>query len=499
MYHYLYKIYFQRIKKNFSNSENFVIKCLDFFEIMDTNYNGFLDIDQALKCMRVIEISNGFLKHNYNTYKHRFNNKHKNEMEKIRAEIKRFNAESDNLGINKKIGSLWDELDIATKLWRQENCKFYFKDILNIIASNPNINNFYIKNINKFLRNFSTICCCGNMINVHKISDCYENRSVICDFTNQKILNDETLHCHRKSYYHPFGFDIDININDRYIEDKIKRNLVNKIYFKLREINSDNKDIIEDNNVSIHYQDNGEYKKLKYKYHQFCKDILKETTTLYVCCKNELISLLENNNEMSSLNLSSVIKLKCKLYSYKRIMKTSPYWYEHTKSTVEKINKLIDEQERFINNLEPYPFMFENKEKKQIFVDKCRNTYHNYNINIKLKLLDLQNQNDLSYDILGKDSFKEYWELLEKVDLLMYKFYESIEILENATVNSELLDYEIIESNNLENIEDKICTICQDDVTNEMFTVKLKKCSHYFHQKCIDNWLIRSNTCPLCR
>ena len=82
---------------------------------------------------------------------------------------------------------------------------------------------------------------------------------------------------------------------------------------------------------------------------------------------------------------------------------------------------------------------------------------------------------------------------------MRYQFYESIETLENATVNNELLDYEIIEYSNLENNEDKLCTICQDDIANELFVVKLKKCSHYFHKKCIDNWLIRSNTCPLCR
>ena len=497
MYHPFYKIYFKRIKSNFEKSDNFVVKCLDFFEIMDKNYNGFLDTEQTLRCIRLIEIKNGFVKHNYNTYKYRFNNKHKNEMEKIRSEIKDSNIKSNNLyTIN--IGRLWDELDIATQLWKEETSKFYFKDILNIMISNPNISNFYIKNVNKFLNNRSTICSCGNIINVHKIVDCYESQSVVCDFSNQRILNDETLHCNRDSNCHPYGFDININVNDKYIEDKIKRNLVNKIYFKLREINSDNKDRIEDDNISINYQDNDEYKELKYKYHQFCKDILKETIILYLCCKNEIISLMENGNEINRYS-SSIIKLKCKLYTYKRIMKTNKDWYENTKYTVKEIINLLIKYENFVNNLEPYPFMFENKEEKQIFIDKIRHTNSNHNKDIKMKLLDLQNQNDLSYDILGRDSFKDYWEILDKFDMLMYKFYESIEILENATVNNELLDYEIIESSNVENIEDKICTICQDDVTNEMFLVKLEKCSHYFHKKCIDNWLIRSNTCPLCR
>ena len=41
-------------------------------------------------------------------------------MEKIRYEIKNFNINSDKLHINKKIGPLWDELDIAKKSWIEE-------------------------------------------------------------------------------------------------------------------------------------------------------------------------------------------------------------------------------------------------------------------------------------------------------------------------------------------------------------------------------------------
>ena len=40
MYHPFYKIYFKRIKSNFEKSENFVVNCLDFFEIMDSPITG---------------------------------------------------------------------------------------------------------------------------------------------------------------------------------------------------------------------------------------------------------------------------------------------------------------------------------------------------------------------------------------------------------------------------------------------------------------------------
>ena len=49
------------------------------------------------------------------------------------------------------------------------------------------------------------------------------------------------------------------------------------------------------------------------------------------------------------------------------------------------------------------------------------------------------------------------------------------------------------------NINSAFCTICQENYENTD-NIKLLKCSHLYHCKCIDQWLLNcSNLCPICR
>jgi hypothetical protein len=43
------------------------------------------------------------------------------------------------------------------------------------------------------------------------------------------------------------------------------------------------------------------------------------------------------------------------------------------------------------------------------------------------------------------------------------------------------------------------CLICMDKYKIGEFKRLLPKCSHYFHKKCIDKWLKKKCTCPVCR
>lgn len=43
-----------------------------------------------------------------------------------------------------------------------------------------------------------------------------------------------------------------------------------------------------------------------------------------------------------------------------------------------------------------------------------------------------------------------------------------------------------------------ICSICCDNYENDDECI-ITKCNHIYHKKCIDVWLNKNNTCPICR
>ncbi|KAM3353403.1 hypothetical protein ACQJBY_024517 [Aegilops geniculata] len=43
------------------------------------------------------------------------------------------------------------------------------------------------------------------------------------------------------------------------------------------------------------------------------------------------------------------------------------------------------------------------------------------------------------------------------------------------------------------------CSVCLQDFGSRQFVRALPQCQHIFHVRCIDDWLQRNSTCPLCR
>ncbi len=43
------------------------------------------------------------------------------------------------------------------------------------------------------------------------------------------------------------------------------------------------------------------------------------------------------------------------------------------------------------------------------------------------------------------------------------------------------------------------CPVCLESITNAKKSAVLKKCGHSYHFKCLNNWLEKSHSCPLCR
>ena len=64
-------------------------------------------------------------------------------------------------------------------------------------------------------------------------------------------------------------------------------------------------------------------------------------------------------------------------------------------------------------------------------------------------------------------------------------------------INDVLKNYIYIKKD--DEIIGKKCLICMDKFKHKEYKRILPGCKHYFHKKCIDKWLKKNSTCPICR
>ncbi|XP_076922952.1 NEP1-interacting protein 2-like [Bidens hawaiensis] len=53
--------------------------------------------------------------------------------------------------------------------------------------------------------------------------------------------------------------------------------------------------------------------------------------------------------------------------------------------------------------------------------------------------------------------------------------------------------------NSIDQIDETNCAICLQDFEKKEEGRELPSCRHVFHVKCIDEWLVRQGSCPICR
>ena len=66
-------------------------------------------------------------------------------------------------------------------------------------------------------------------------------------------------------------------------------------------------------------------------------------------------------------------------------------------------------------------------------------------------------------------------------------------LMEDLNQHTELFVYTENESN------EPICSICRNNFCPNDICRKITNCHHYFHQACVDSWIVRNQTCPMCR
>ena len=75
------------------------------------------------------------------------------------------------------------------------------------------------------------------------------------------------------------------------------------------------------------------------------------------------------------------------------------------------------------------------------------------------------------------------------------------DINENLLQNESNPQNQMIEKKELKftnELNDKNCSICLDEFNENELLFQLI-CNHYYHKKCIHDWLQKNKSCPLCR
>lgn len=66
--------------------------------------------------------------------------------------------------------------------------------------------------------------------------------------------------------------------------------------------------------------------------------------------------------------------------------------------------------------------------------------------------------------------------------------------MDQLNLHTQLYVFDIEESTT-----DNECSICRNNLIFHDICRKINTCGHFFHQSCVDSWLVRNHSCPMCR
>lgn len=109
-----------------------------------------------------------------------------------------------------------------------------------------------------------------------------------------------------------------------------------------------------------------------------------------------------------------------------------------------------------------------------------------------------QNIRDIRDTIVTMDSLRtniieQFREIRERYE--EYDDRDYIQDLDNDN-NEEKFNGIIVNMNNIE--PGSTCSICLESY-NENDEIALSACKHHFHLECVEKWMFRQRSCPICR
>ena len=103
----------------------------------------------------------------------------------------------------------------------------------------------------------------------------------------------------------------------------------------------------------------------------------------------------------------------------------------------------------------------------------------------------------LVFIFIGKLWWEYQWRIWEEHNHIIPRNNLNQRLLNSPTYNPNDIEKKEIKYNN-EIHNDRECTICLEEYeeNNDLYQLQ---CGHYYHKECIDDWLLKHQTCPLCR
>ncbi len=106
--------------------------------------------------------------------------------------------------------------------------------------------------------------------------------------------------------------------------------------------------------------------------------------------------------------------------------------------------------------------------------------------------IDMDEDNDIS--------------ILTSPPYLVHNFYNNTNYIEQDKkfkycyeIDNKLTKAEKIKNNDSVLNDGVQCFICMDEYKINQYKRVLPKCKHFYHKKCIDKWLKKKSSCPICR